>query len=277
MFHGPQADQRACSTEARLAVNGNSARVLRGEMLIRYLHELVDDLVGRRGSINEKEVIVMDADFGEVPLVILLFIKSDDSLDVEALEDFCVLIRMVTVALIRVTLLDGSHERHEFSRDDPVDVAVLDTLIELILLDVERFEVVPLKLDGILETLEALQQCAIIEAISLACIAVRLEKVVIRSEHAIGLLGCTLEDYYHEGAHKERTVHHLVRLVRSAVVEDTVAFVVIVFKKSRQLARKPMDHGQIERSKVLVEREVRKVVVDVEEERVLVVLWRLRV
>ena len=38
-----------------------------------------------------------------------------------------------------------------------------------------------------------------------------------------------------------------------------------------------MNHRQIEWSKVLVEREVRKVVVDIEEERVLVVLRWLRV
>ena len=34
-----------------------------------------------------------------------------------------------------------------------------------------------------------------------------------------------------------------------------------------------MDHGQIERPKVLVEREVSEIVIDVEEEGVLEVLW----
>ena len=51
---------------------------------------------------------------------------------------------------------------------------------------------------------------------------------MIRSEHAIGLFSRALEDYYHEGAHEERSVHHLVGLVRGAIMEDTVAFVVVV-------------------------------------------------
>ena len=157
MLHGPQADERACATEARLAVDGNSARVLLREMRVCNFHELLDDVIRWRRSIDEKEVIVRDADISEVLLVIFLFVQSDDTLDVEALEDFCVLVGMVTVALVGVSLLDGAHERHKFARDDPVDVAVLDTLKELVLLHVERFEVVPLELDSVLEPLKALQ------------------------------------------------------------------------------------------------------------------------
>ena len=51
---------------------------------------------------------------------------------------------------------------------------------------------------------------------------------MVRSEHVPGLLGSALQDYYHESTHKECAVDHLISLVRSAVVEDTIVGVVLV-------------------------------------------------
>lgn len=95
---------------------------------------------------------------------------------------------------------------------------------------------------------------------------------MVRSEHVVGLLSCALEDDDHEGSHKEGAVHHLVWLIGGAVVEDAIRRVVLVLKESGQLSTEPVDHRQVQRTKVLVEREVGQVIVDVEEERILVVL-----
>ena len=69
---------------------------------------------------------------------------------------------MVTIPLICVSLLYRPHERHEFAWDNPIGVAVFDPLIELILLDVEGAEIVPLELDGVLQALQALQHRALV-------------------------------------------------------------------------------------------------------------------
>ena len=60
-------------------------------------------------------------------------------------------------------------------------------------------------------------------------------------------------------------------------MENTVLLEIFVSEKSSELAGKPMHHRQIQRSKILVEWEIRQVVVDVEEESILVILRWLRV
>ena len=57
---------------------------------------------------------------------------------------------MVTIALVSIPLLYGSHKGHEFTRNNPVDITVFDSLIELVLLHIERSEIIPFKFDGVL-------------------------------------------------------------------------------------------------------------------------------
>lgn len=60
-------------------------------------------------------------------------------------------------------------------------------------------------------------------------------------------------------------------------MEDSVLLVVLISKKSGELPAVSVDHCQVEWTKVPVEGEIGEVVVDVEEEGVLEVLWRLGV
>ena len=55
-------------------------------------------------------------------------------------------------------------------------------------------------------------------------------------------------------------------------MEDPIVGVILVTEQPRQLSRVPMDHREVERSEIFVEREVCQVVVDIEEERILVIL-----
>ena len=59
---------------------------------------------------------------------------------------------------------------------------------------------------------------------------------MIRSEHIPCFLRRALENDDHEGTHEECPVDHLVRLVRRAVVEDTIVRVVLVSQQSGQLS-----------------------------------------
>lgn len=99
---------------------------------------------------------------------------------------------MVAVPLVRISLLYGPHEGHEFAGNNPIDVAIFDSLVVLVFLDVEGPEVVPLELDGVLEALEALEHGALIQAVALAGVPVRLEQTVVGTEHVPRLLGCAL-------------------------------------------------------------------------------------
>ena len=213
MLHGPQADESARSAQASLAVDRDGAAVWLSKMVVTNSHKLLDNVVGRRGPINKEQVIVSNVLLDEESLVILFLIESDDSFHIELLENFDVLVRMMTVSLVLVPLLDGAHEGHEFSGNDPVEVTIFDSLILLVFLHIECLEVVPLELDSILESLEALEERALVKAIALGGISVCLEQRVVRFEHLVSLLGRALEDDDHEAAHEECAINHLFRLL----------------------------------------------------------------
>ena len=63
------------------------------------------------------------------------------------LENLNILVRMVSKPLMRLFLLNRAHKSHELLWDDPVEVSVLDSFIELVLLYVKSSEVVPSEFD----------------------------------------------------------------------------------------------------------------------------------
>ena len=98
---------------------------------------------------------------------------------------------------------------------------------------------------------------------------------MVGTEHVPGLLRRAFQDDYHESTHEERPIDHLVRLIGSAIMEDTIVGVVLVAQQPGQFPRIPMHHRQVQRTEIFVEREVRQIVVDIEEECILVILWWL--
>ena len=119
----------------------------------------------------------------------------------------------MTVPLVGVTFFNRSHESHHLAGDDPVDVTILDAFKVLIFLHVEGLERVPVELDGVLQPLKALKHRTLVQAVALARITIRLEEAVVWAEHVPSLLCCALQDNNHESTHKERSIHHLVRLI----------------------------------------------------------------
>ena len=73
----------------------------------------------------------------EVILVVLLFVQSNHSRDIDVLEDFHVFVGVLPVSVLRIPLLNRTHESCKFARDDPVEVAVFDPLVVFVFLDVE--------------------------------------------------------------------------------------------------------------------------------------------
>ena len=131
-------------------------------MMIGHFKELIYNVIWRRRSVNEKQIVVVDVILYEVFLVVFLLVQSDYTRYAKLFKYFYVLFRMVPIPLISITLFNRSHECHEFAWDNPVDIAVLNALIELILLYIESSEVIPLELDRVLQSLQTLQHGALV-------------------------------------------------------------------------------------------------------------------
>lgn len=121
-----------------------------------------------------------------------------------------------------------------------------------------------------------MQQSTIIETVALGSISVILKDLMIWFELLVGLVCRHLENNDHEGAHQESTVDHFVTWIpRGAVMEYTILLVILISKKSGKFSCISVNHSEIQWAEVFVEWEVCEIVVDVEEECILEVLWWL--
>lgn len=103
---------------------------------------------------------MFDSVLDEFLAFVLGFIKSDNMGNSEVFEDLEVVFR--EVAPLFPFVVHGSHEGDELAWNNPIEVAVLDLFVVLVLLGVEGLELVPAQLNGDLQTLEAVVDLTII-------------------------------------------------------------------------------------------------------------------
>lgn len=156
-------------------------------MIIAHLHKIFHNLIRRCGSINKEQIVMSNAFLDEESFIVFFFVQSHHSLHIELLEYVDILVRVMAISLVSVSLLDGTHECHELAGNNPVKIAIFDSLVLLILLDVESSEVVPFELDGILQSLQALEDSTLVEAVSLRGIPIGFEKLLIWLEDLVSL------------------------------------------------------------------------------------------
>lgn len=121
-----------------------------------------------------------------------------------------------------------------------------------------------------------MKEGAIIKALTLGGISIVLEHAVVWLELLIGLLSGHFEDDDHESSHQECSIDHPITWTpRTAVVEYPVLRVVLVSEESCQLSGVSVHHGKVQGSEILVEWEIGQIIVNIEEEGVLKILWRL--
>lgn len=197
-------------------------------MIIADLHKLFYNVIRRGRSVNEKEIVMGNAFLNEESFVVLFFVQSHDSLDIKLLKYIDVLVRVMSISLVSVSFLDWTHECHKLTGNNPIKIAIFDSLVLLILLDVEGSEVIPFEFDGILESLQALEESTLVEAVSLRSISIGFEKLLIGLEDLISLFSRALKDDNHKTAHEECSINHFLRLFRSTVVENSVVSIVLV-------------------------------------------------
>jgi len=218
-------------------MNCNCTVTWLSEMWLYNLEELIDNLLRWIGTIYEEEVIVRDASINEMRSIIFDIIEADHLIYTYVIENINILFRMLAVPVLGVPILYRTHKCYEFTWNDPVEVAVLDTFVVFIFFDIECPEVVPAKSYTVFESLEAVKEGTIVEALTLGGISVVLEHAVVWLELLVGLLSGHLEDNDHESSHEESSIDHPVAWsTRTAVVEYPVLRVVLVSKESCQLS-----------------------------------------
>jgi hypothetical protein len=124
------------------------------------------------------------------------------------LEDVNVRCCGVAIPVVFVTYIYRAHKRHELAGYDPVEVAILYLFVMLVLLDVEGLEVVPAVLKSFLKPLKAVDNFALVIALTLAGIAIVQQLVVVGLKKAKGMLSVEFKDDDHERAHQKARIRH---------------------------------------------------------------------
>jgi hypothetical protein len=154
MLHGPKTDESTSSSQACFAMDGDCPLLVSLEVVIDYSEEVTHDVLRRCRAVNEEKIIVRNATIFKMLFVIFLLIESDDFVDSNVLEYFNIFTWVMSISVMSISVLNGSHKGSKLVWDDPVEVAILNALIVLVLLHVESTEVIPAESHCILETLK---------------------------------------------------------------------------------------------------------------------------
>jgi len=137
-------------------------------------------------------------------LVVLRLVKSDHFRDLKVIKNVHVRGWRVTVLVIRLLVfVDRTHEGHELSWYDPVKVSILNLFIMLIFFNIEAIKTVPFLLHSEFESLQAMQDCALVEAFSLGSFSEGNKVAGILLESIKSFISSHFQDDNHECTHKE--------------------------------------------------------------------------
>jgi len=156
-------------------MDSNSTMVGLLEVVFHYSQEVFNYIVWRSRAINEEQIIMTDSSICEVIFIIFFLIQSDYFVNTNIFENFNVFIWVLAISVSGISVFDWTHESNKFAWDDPVEISIFNSLVVFVLFDVEASEIVPAKFNSVFEPLQYMQKCAIIEAITFACISVMLE------------------------------------------------------------------------------------------------------
>ena len=244
VLHGVDADESTCAAEAGLAMDGDTTSVGVFEVALGTVHELCYDWVGGCGAIGEDHILVGDALRDEGGAIVFWFVQAHDSVNIQVLEDVDITGSGVTVAMDGITLVNGTHEGQELAWDNPVKITVLDLLVMFVFASVEILEIVPSKSDGMLKTLKAMKNGALVLAGATAGISVGVKVGVVLLEKLEGWLGVHLEDDHLEGAHQIGRVGQLGEVSGARVVIDASwTLEAVRFEQFLELTAETMRHG----------------------------------
>lgn len=152
------------------------------EMSFATSQEFIHNFIRRIRTINKEQILVRYSIVNESFSVILSFVQSYYLLDIPLLEYLAVFIGSQTWSLILISFLDRPHESSKFTWNNPINVSIFDSLIVLILFDIESLYVIPLMLDSEFKSLQTMKYSALIVAVTFWGIPERHNKMLVRLE-----------------------------------------------------------------------------------------------
>lgn len=126
-------------------------------MRLNYLKELIDDLLWRVRTINEKQIIMRNAGVNKMLPVVLYVIETNHLIDTDVVEDINILPWVLAIPVLCVSVLYRTHERHKLAWYNPVQVSVLDSFVVFVFFDIKSPEVIPTEPDCVLEALQTVK------------------------------------------------------------------------------------------------------------------------
>lgn len=87
-----------------------------------------------------------------------------------------------------VSIFYRSHKSNKFTRYNPIEISVLNSLVVLVLLDIKRPKVIPAKPDGVFQPLQTMKQRAVVKALALGSVPVVPHDWMVRLELRVGVL-----------------------------------------------------------------------------------------
>ena len=191
-------------------MNRNRSVVWLREVRLNYFEKLVYDFLWRIRTIDEEEVIMLDSRVHKVISIILHIVEANHFIDSYVIEYLNILPWMLAVSMLRISVLNGAHESDKLARYDPIEVAILDSLVVFVFFDIKCPKIIPAKPHGVLEALQTMKQCAIVEAFALGRVTIVLHDWMVGLELRVGIFRLHLKYDYHECAHEESTVDEFV-------------------------------------------------------------------
>jgi len=145
---------------------------------------------------------MVDTVLDESVFIILFIVKSDDSGNSEFLEDGNIIFRSESSVAFSISgLVRGSTESNKLAGDDPVQVTVLNLFIELIVSEVEIFNIKELELNAVLQTSKSIQDTASVWGVGVGGISVFSKRRASLHEGFPSFFSRSAEDDDLEGAH----------------------------------------------------------------------------
>lgn len=162
--------------------------------------------------------------------LILCFVQANNVCNSKVFKDLQIVFWAITPA-IGTNLVNWAHKSDEFSWHDPVQIAIFDLFIILVLLIIKVSKVVPAVANCDLQTFQTVVNGAAIGAVTITGIPKRPETCLVRSKSFPGYLGGLAKNHNHEGAHEIRCIGLLIEDV-TAVVENFDIFVSLISQNS---------------------------------------------
>ena len=179
------------------------------------------------------------------------------------LKNLNVVLRAVSSFRLAWLSINWSHKRNEFIWNNPVQIAVFNSLIILVLFIIKLSKVVPTETNSELKTLQTMENCAFVSAsVAIASITERFELRMIERKCLPNCLRCLFKHNYHEGPHQVASVDVLV-VLGGAVVEQFNVFVAFIREQPAQFADILVGTCEIQWTEIRVERLIDQLVVHI--------------